>query len=168
MNKALLSSKDPKWRTPPDVVELVRAFFGGPPDLDPCSEADSLVGARRDYRLEERGEDGLALPWRGRVYCNPPYGRGLLMWLLKAEREARVEGAEILLLCPARTDTAWFRVAWAASAVAFLRGRLKFVGAESSAPFPSAPVLWSPTPDASTERLSAVLGDRAQVAVALP
>ena len=51
----------------------------------------------------------------------------------------------IIALVPARPDPKWFAFCWdTAQAICFWRGRLKFVGAPSSAPFPSALVYWGP------------------------
>lgn len=56
-------------------------------DLDPCSNAASAVRALVDYRLD-RGQDGLALPWRASLtYVNPPYGREVNRWVCKAVAE---------------------------------------------------------------------------------
>lgn len=47
----------------------------GPFDLDPCSSPRSHILATHSYELE-RGEDGLVLPWRPRVwsvFVNGPY-----------------------------------------------------------------------------------------------
>ena len=53
----------------------------------------------------------------------------------------------MVCLVPARTDTKWFAIIWEyARLIIFLQGRLKFVGAESSAPFPSALAIFSPEP----------------------
>lgn len=43
-------------------------------DLDPCSSAyfNQTVKASQYYSLDDRGEDGLTLPWRGSVFVNPP------------------------------------------------------------------------------------------------
>ena len=58
-------------------------------------------------------------------------------WIDKAILEAS-KGAIVVVLVPARPDTKWFARAWnAAEEVLFVRGRLKFEGAPSSAPFPS-------------------------------
>lgn len=68
------SSSD-SWRTPADILDRVRAVFGGDIDLDPASsvEANAEVRARRYHT---RADDGLAQPWHGRgVYCNPPGGK---------------------------------------------------------------------------------------------
>jgi site-specific DNA-methyltransferase (adenine-specific) len=69
-----------------------------------------------------------------RVFCNPPYGRGIGDWLAKA-READVA----VYLLPSRTDTQWWHEhAMKADEIRFIRGRLKFGDATNSAPFPSA------------------------------
>ncbi len=43
-------------------------------DLDPCSSAyfNETVKATQYYSLDDRGEDGLQLPWKANVFCNPP------------------------------------------------------------------------------------------------
>ena len=38
---------------------------------------------------------------------NPPYGRAIKAWLAKAF-QASLEGALVVCLIPARTDTAWW------------------------------------------------------------
>jgi hypothetical protein len=51
----------------------------------------------------------------------------------------------VVCLIPARTDTKSFRIVWShARLIVFLRGRLKLVGAETSAPFPSVLAIFSP------------------------
>jgi len=80
------------------------------------------------------------------VFCNPPYGRELGKWVRKAYEEAHKPNTKVLLLVPARTDTAWFQD-YCLSApeqvkIYFLRGRLKFGGAKNNAPFPSMLVLY--------------------------
>jgi hypothetical protein len=55
-------------------------------DLDPCSNSRSTVKARQAYSLD-RGEDGLALPWVGSVFVNPPYS-DILPWAEKAKQHA--------------------------------------------------------------------------------
>jgi hypothetical protein len=89
-------------------------------------------------------DDGLTQPWKGRVWLNPPYGKGIGAWLAKA-RSAAADGALVVCLVPARPDTRWWREsAAAASLVRFLPGRVKF-GADP-APFPSAVVVFGELP----------------------
>ena len=74
---------------------------------------------------------------------NPPYGREIGLWARKARLEA-VEGSLVVGLVPARTDTRWWQESVLGHAdVYFIAGRLKFGGAENSAPFPSAIVIWA-------------------------
>jgi hypothetical protein len=141
VNAALLSSERPDWNTPARVVDVVREVAGGEIGCDPCSNATSIVGARVEYRLD-RNQNGLELPWSSLTYINPPYGREIGAWTMRAHHLARREGIEVIGLVPARVDTQWFKDCWAAAAICFVEGRLTFLGAPSPAPFPSALVYW--------------------------
>lgn len=105
-----------EWLTPPAIIEALGAF-----DLDPCSPVKRPWDtAARHLTIED---DGLAKPWVGRVWLNPPYGPQIGLWLAKLA----VHGDGIALLY-ARTETdAFFETVWSkATAVLFLRGRLHF------------------------------------------
>ncbi|SHJ64952.1 DNA N-6-adenine-methyltransferase (Dam) [Desulfofundulus thermosubterraneus DSM 16057] len=80
---------------------------------------------------------------------NPPYGREIGRWVENACNEAR-RGTVVVALLPARTDTRWWhRYVMRAVVIRFVEGRLKFGGAENSAPFPSAVVVFTPGKTAS-------------------
>ncbi len=86
--------------------------------------------------------DGLTQEWTGVVWCNPPYSN-VGAWVEKAHRSAE-QGATVAVLIPARTDTRWWHQ-WAVQAeIRFLQGRLKFSGAQTGAPFPSALLVFRP------------------------
>lgn len=126
------------WRTPIALLDLVRRI--GPIALDPCASDD------RAHWFADRNltaaDDGLATPWipfadGGLVFANPPYS-ACAAWVDKAAREAG-QGAQVLLLVPARPGCRWYRSARAAAdCLVELHGRLTFVGAPTGAPFPSA------------------------------
>lgn len=131
----LMTSNSVEWYTPPEIVAQVVALMGGI-DLDPCSnEGEPNIPANHHFT---KVEDGLIYPWFGRVYMNPPYGREIEQWIdkLLSEYECGNVGMAIALV-PARTDTAWWRKL-RDFPVVFVRGRLKFSGADNSATFPSA------------------------------
>jgi hypothetical protein len=147
MGPALFSSAKDDWNTPEEVLQLVRKL--GPISLDPCSNAGSIVDAAREIRLPE---DGLLANWAelgagGVVFVNPPYGQtASRVWLRKITEEA-ARGAEIVALLPARPDTQWFQRHGAkAQAIVFWEGRLTFLGAPTSAPFPSLVLYYGPRP----------------------
>ena len=140
------SSATPEHYTPRDVLLLVERVFGGIPDLDPCSNSHTHpnVTARRHYT---QADNGLAQPWSGRVFLNPPYGKEVLPpWIRKLRTEwRRGEMTELIALLPARPDTRWFyRVTLEADALCFIQQRLKFVGNTSGAPFPSMLIYFGP------------------------
>jgi hypothetical protein len=61
------------------------------------------------------------------VFCNPPFGRELGRWMLKAFTESSEFGALVVMHVPARTDTSWFHeFALPHAEVRFIRGRLSY------------------------------------------
>lgn len=142
--KTLMSSACMTWRTPSHVLDVVRTF--SPIGLDPCGAEDSLVRAAVEWRLERDG-DSLKRAWAGfgLVFCNPPYGRKISEWV-NAAAQVRKGGEvddEVIMLVPARTDTSWFRDVWkTADGICFWNGRIRFVGSNNGAPFPSCLIYW--------------------------
>lgn len=113
-------TKTNRWLTPKYIVEALGEF-----DLDPCGAPNHLL-AKRTYQLDS-GENGLELEWFGRVWLNPPYGKEMPPFL---ERMAK-HGSGIAFIF-ARTETkAFFDFVWnKATAVLFLKGRVKFLNAD--------------------------------------
>lgn len=135
-----------RWETPKKLLEALYRVFSRF-DLDPCAPRKSRtrVKARVHFTADD---NGLALPWHGTVFVNPPYGRGLAAWVAKARREVDEGRAKtVVALLPARPDTAYWHSHVASRAVVyFLRGRLRFGDGVQSAPFPSALAVWGAAP----------------------
>jgi site-specific DNA-methyltransferase (adenine-specific) len=110
-----------EWMTPPDFVAQLEAEFGAF-DLDPCAREAS---AQAPYYYTKE-DDGLAQPWHGHVFVNPPYSKPG-PWVAKALAEA--ERATTILLLPAATDVGWFHDLLLVHAnIRFVRGRIRFLG----------------------------------------
>lgn len=78
------------------------------------------------------------------VFCNPPYGREIAKWVHKCYSESKRPGTIVVMLIPARTDTAYFHDIIKNNAeIRFLRGRLKFGNSKNAAPFPSMIVIFN-------------------------
>ena len=89
---------------------------------------------------------------------NPPYGREIGKWLKKAY-ESSINGAIVVCLIPARTDTAWWHDYVMKGKIRFIRGRLKFGGSKNSAPFPSAIVIFQADAITAWKRECCVQGE---------
>lgn len=141
MNLELMfSSQSNEWTTPQDFFDKLDAEFHF--TLDPC--ADDYNHKCDRYFTKEI--DGLKQSWGGQtVFCNPPYGREVGKWVQKCAEEAEA-GTTIVLLIPARTDTAYFHdyiYQKPNVEIRFVRGRLKFGDGKNSAPFPSMVVIFN-------------------------
>lgn len=141
-NRGLRSSERHDWETPPALFAELNEQFG-PFDLDVAASPKNAL--TQDFFTVET--DALTRPWHGTAYCNPPYGRVIGKWVAKAKHEAIAGHAAVVMLLPARTDTAWWHehVIAGGAEVQFVRGRIYFridgqpVG---PAPFPSAIVVF--------------------------
>jgi hypothetical protein len=135
-SSALFTSALIEWGTPPDLYCALNKEFRF--NLDPCAPGSLW--------------DGREISWIGkRVFCNPPYGRGIDKWLIKGP-----EADVAVFLLPARTDTVWFHdFALKAHEIRFIKGRLHFSKnhikpqdyskrfSEGGAPFPSMLVIFN-------------------------
>lgn len=132
-NDLFFSSKSEEWATPQDFFEQIDKEFHF--NLDACATAENAKCDK--YYTKE--QDGLSQEWDGIIWCNPPYGRSIGMWVKKAYESK----ATVVLLVPARTDTKWFHdYVLGKAEVRFVKGRLKFGGCKNSAPFPSMLVVY--------------------------
>ena len=132
------SSKTPEWYTPQETFDSLDKEFGF--TLDPCCTHENAKCALHFTK----DDDGLNQDWGTEiVFMNPPYGRTIKAWMCKAY-ESSLNGATVVCLVPARTDTAWWHDYAMKGEYRLLRGRLKFGGALTNAPFPSAVVVFKP------------------------
>jgi phage N-6-adenine-methyltransferase len=89
--------------------------------------------------------DGLSWAWTPQTcWMNPPFGREIGAWMKKAYEESG-RGATVVCLVPARTCTAWWHdYAEKASERRFIRGRIRFEGAQHNAPFLCVLIVFRP------------------------
>lgn len=113
-----------EWLTPPELVTIL-----GPFDLDPCTPP--VMPWKTAARRYTKADNGLAQPWEGRVWCNPPYGKETGRWLARC-----ADHGNATALIYARTETAdWHAHIWPrAHSVFFFEGRLHFRRPDGSRP----------------------------------
>ncbi len=150
---ACLSTGKDDWETPDALFSALDAEFGFTLDL---------AADERNHKCARWiGPEGIvpnALAYEiadGEVcWMNPPYSRGLqAQFIHTAANHAAGKRVTVVALLPARTDTRAFHWyiwdlekhrphPWVRE-VRFLKGRLRFVGAPASAPFPSMIVVFA-------------------------
>lgn len=131
MSKRYASSSS-EWTTPQPLFNSLDKIFHF--TLDAAATADNAKCAK----FYTAKQDALAQEWRGVVWCNPPYGRGLGRWVEKA-CESR---ATVVMLLPAYTANAWWHeFVVPRGEVILLRGRVQY-GGIAFAPFSSAIVIF--------------------------
>jgi len=104
------------WLTPPKILQALGEF-----DLDPCTPL-IMPWQTAKHRYTEQ-DNGLILPWFGRVWMNPPYGNELEHWLKKMTEHLNGIGFVF-----ARTETKAFQnyVFPYVDSMLFLKGRTRF------------------------------------------
>ena len=63
------------WETPQDFFDQLNGEFHF--TLDVCANSENAK-CEKYYTKEQ---DGLKQPWKGTVWCNPPYGRQIGSWV---------------------------------------------------------------------------------------
>lgn len=114
-HQSAVMGKD-EWLTPPEIVKSLGEF-----DLDPCSPINRPWSTAKEHYTVN--DNGLLLPWDGRVWCNPPYGKEAIKWMRKLAEHGN--GTALIF---ARTETKmFFETVWPhAESILFLEGRLHF------------------------------------------
>lgn len=139
--KGIFSHKTDEWLTPVSLFEHWNEVCNF--TLDAASTDENAL-CEKHYTKET---DGLSQSWKNeRVWCNPPYSE-VNKWVDKALSETRgydCGSTFVVMLLPSRTDTQWFENIYKRYdiSIKFIRGRLRFSGCNSSAPFASILVVF--------------------------
>lgn len=123
-----------EWYTPLKFIKAAKATMGHI-DLDPASTAfaNMWIQAKTYYDIED---DGLSQDWKGTVWMNPPYSHPLVGKFTDRLVEFYENGSvtEACVLLNNSTETRWFQhLLKSASAVNFIKGRVKFIDTSGKA-----------------------------------
>jgi len=119
-----------EWFTPIKYLEMAREVLGG---FDTCPASSAFAQRRFDFgpqcRHYTRADNGLTKRWRGRVWLNPPFSKGLpaaFIDKLVAEYDSGHVSAA-MLLTNTFSSNGWFQKAGhAATALCLMRERIEF------------------------------------------
>ena len=134
----LADNRTDVWATPQSLFDKLNQVFGF--NLDVCALPENAKCER--YFTPEI--DGLKQDWQGVCWMNPPYGREIIDWIIKADETAK-KGHTVVALVPVRTDARWWQDYCLKREIHFIRGRLRFGNATSNAPFGCAVVVFRPS-----------------------
>ena len=150
ITSGIMSSDSTERETPQDLFNDLNSTYHF--TLDVCASEDNA----KCVRYFNKEINGLSQSWKNEVcFMNPPYGSEIVLWVKKAYNESK-NGAIVVALLPARTDTKWFHdYVYGKARIHFIKGRLKFLSwydkattlkgldpIGTSAPFPSMIVMF--------------------------
>lgn len=135
--KSLFFDSNIVWSTPQWLFDALNREFHF--TLDVCANSENA----KCESFFSPGVDGLAMPWTGRCWMNPPYNREMKLWVEKAWKES-LAGATVVSLLPVRSDCDWWHDFALKGEIRFIRGRLSFGKSLNRAPFASCVVIFSP------------------------
>ena len=127
-----------EWYTPVQYIDAARRVMGSI-DCDPCTSelAQETVRATTYYTIED---DGLAHPWEGTIWLNPPYSARIIVAFVEKLLGHLAMGSvtQAIMLTHNNADTAWFhKAAMRCSRACFTRGRVRFYDERGQANSPT-------------------------------
>jgi len=129
----LASDHDNKdlWETPDHIFKPLNKMFHF--TLDPCCTEETAKC--KNYFTPV--QDGLSFDWHNNiVFVNPPYSRGNIdKWVAKCRKES--SHSNIIALLPVSTSSDWFQKYCLGNTIYWIDKRVRFKGAEYTAPFSS-------------------------------
>lgn len=136
------------WGTPVYVLDAVREAFGGQIDCDPASNAKAQERVRAGEWFGQDSPhvhadtcDGNDYVWSGRVWLNPPYGKGLVqpfadslssMWANSENVTFPIQAHAVLVNLDPSTE--WFRTFESCSTHLVNLGRVAFLHPDTGLP----------------------------------
>lgn len=106
------------WYTPKEITESLGSFF-----IDPCTNSTAPHYHALHNIKHDKGQCGLSIEWRNRVWLNPPYGKDIVAWLDKL-----LEHGNGMALVFARTETKWAQKHMKmCTGFNLLKGRISFI-----------------------------------------
>lgn len=127
-------AKSGEWGTPQWLFDKLHEEFLFTVDAAACA------GNAKCEKFWTEYEDGLVQDWQGNaVWINPPFfAADLKRWSEKAWVESRKPDTVVVMLVPVKSDQSWWHRFAICTEIRFLRGRLKFEGAQHHFPHPTA------------------------------
>lgn len=111
------NAKTVEYYTPPEIIQSLGEF-----DLDPCYPMVPLPW-QTAKKVYTKADNGLLLPWEGRVWLNPPYGKELAVWVKKLSMH---NNGILLAFNRSETDAFHQFIYPVATSQFIMRGRLHF------------------------------------------
>ena len=119
-------NKTDEWYTPDAILDKARLVLGEI-ELDPasCLIAQDRVKAKNFFTEET---NGLLQPWKGKIWCNPPYSAALIKKFTAKFLQEYQSGnmTEGIMLTNSGTDTQW-NLPLSKGIQAYTIGRISFL-----------------------------------------
>lgn len=113
------------WSTDPRVFNTLNKEFNFV--LDACaSELNHKVAAYFTQEMDALLQDWSLIAKGRNVWCNPPYGRGMIGPFMQKAISESLKGVTTVLLVPNTTEANWLPINVVAEIWHIVRGRLSF------------------------------------------
>ncbi len=142
-------SKSHEYETPKEIFEPLQKEFNL--QLDVCA-SDKNHKLDNYFTIED---DGLIKDWSkyGNFWMNPPFGRQIKKWVIKAYEESQ-KGVIGVLILPVRCNILWWHkyIIDTKAEVRFLKGEIKFNNCKRGLWLPFAIVIFHGSQSQSKEK----------------
>lgn len=135
-SKTFNFDKDDYWETPNELFRELCKKFKVTPVLDVACTLKN--GMCKDGYYKDRGMDGLSLPWKKTIWCNPPHSQ-TESWVRKAFVEWNKHNTTIMMILPTNTMSSnfWHEYIEGKAEYHPLEGRIRFLQDGKPSKYPS-------------------------------
>jgi len=133
-----------EYETPNSLFQPLKEEFNI--ELDVCANENNT----KCEKFFSKEDDAFTKVWIGNCWMNPPFGKNMRKWAIKAWEESKKYGGTKVCLLPVRANTKWWNKVIMDAEIRFIIGEVNFNNQERGLWLPMCIVIFGENAKAGT------------------